>query len=300
MLKLGWRPPEPALRAAAVAAARKADVAVVFANDVTAEGMDRSDLVAARRPGPADRGGREGQPAHRGGPAHRQRGADALARRRRGDRRGLVSGPAERSRRSPRRSSATSTPRAGCRSPSRPAIARAPLANNPARYPGVEQRRRVQRGPWVGYRFYDAKGKRPLFPFGYGLSYTSFSLGHLKVKKRGSGYEASVRVSNTGDRAGAEVVQLYLGFPPSAGEPPRQLKALPQGLPAAPPLGKGEAEARPIELRGLRRGDERLEGRPGHLSDLRRHLVARPALEILPPGPMTNRAPAIAPLGRCG
>src|SRR5699024_6088239 len=69
---------------------------------------------------------------------------------------------------------------------------------------------------------------KPLFPFGYGLSYTTFKFGHLQVspRKPGPGDAVTVRVdiTNTGHRAGADVVQLYVGDPAGAGEPPRQLK----------------------------------------------------------------------------
>jgi beta-glucosidase len=80
----------------------------------------------------------------------------------------------------------------------------------------------------VGYRWYDANGQAPLFPFGYGLSYTTFGYSGLQVPPVTDGRHpvvVHVRVTNTGHRAGADVVQLYLGMPASAGEPPRQLKA---------------------------------------------------------------------------
>ena len=72
----------------------------------------------------------------------------------------------------------------------------------------------------IGYRWYDAHGVAPAFPFGHGLSYTSFAYADLAVSK------SAVRftVTNTGAVPGAEVAQLYLGFPTAAGEPPRQLK----------------------------------------------------------------------------
>ena len=68
-------------------------------------------------------------------------------------------------------------------------------------------------------------GQKPLFPFGYGLSYTSFRFSNLAVTRHSGRLMASVTVTNTGDRAGAEVAQLYVGSPASAHEPPRQLKA---------------------------------------------------------------------------
>ena len=78
----------------------------------------------------------------------------------------------------------------------------------------------------MGYRWYNARGIAPLFPFGYGLSYTTFRFGNLRVA-RGPGRTVAVTadVTNTGKRAGADVVQVYVGFPASTGEPPRQLKA---------------------------------------------------------------------------
>jgi beta-glucosidase len=95
----------------------------------------------------------------------------------------------------------------------------------PAQYPGIDGVVDYDEGIYVGYRYFDQFGQEPLFPFGYGLSYTSFSLDRLRVVPTSGGdYSVSVRVTNTGNRAGAEVVQLYLGFPPVTGEPPNQLK----------------------------------------------------------------------------
>ena len=74
----------------------------------------------------------------------------------------------------------------------------------------------------VGYRYYDHMNLNFTtgFPFGHGLSYTTFSYSQLKT----SANSVSCIVANTGTMAGAEVVQLYLRFPTSAGEPPNQLK----------------------------------------------------------------------------
>jgi beta-glucosidase len=76
----------------------------------------------------------------------------------------------------------------------------------------------------VGYRWYDAEKKDPLFPFGFGLSYTTFSYSQLNVTS-GKSAEVSFSVKNTGARAGAEIAQVYLGLPESAGEPPKRLVA---------------------------------------------------------------------------
>jgi beta-glucosidase len=75
----------------------------------------------------------------------------------------------------------------------------------------------------VGQRWYDANHVAPLFPFGYGLSYTSFSLGGAVATGTSNGYSVDVQVTNTGPRAGREVVQGYLSFPTGSGEPASQL-----------------------------------------------------------------------------
>ena len=79
----------------------------------------------------------------------------------------------------------------------------------------------------VGYRGYDQFGIEPLFPFGYGLSYTSFAYDRLHVvpeTTEDSGpIQVSFAVTNTGAHAGAEVAQIYLGLPESIGEPPKRL-----------------------------------------------------------------------------
>jgi beta-glucosidase len=74
----------------------------------------------------------------------------------------------------------------------------------------------------VGYKWYDAEKKPVLFPFGYGLSYTTYQYSDLKVAK---GKEPTVRftVRNAGPRAGAEVAQVYVALPASANEPPKRL-----------------------------------------------------------------------------
>jgi len=107
----------------------------------------------------------------------------------------------------------------------------------PAQYPGdakVDGYDRVAHyteGILVGYRWYDTKAIEPLFPFGYGLSYTTFTFGKMAVSTRrfaaGKPQTVSVdfAVTNTGHRAGAEVAQLYIGKPSSSAspEPPEEL-----------------------------------------------------------------------------
>jgi beta-glucosidase len=81
----------------------------------------------------------------------------------------------------------------------------------------------------VGYKGYDTAGIDPLFPFGHGLSYTSFSYGRLAVHApdphaaRLEAVHVSFRVSNTGGRTGTETAQVYLGLPAGTGEPPKRL-----------------------------------------------------------------------------
>ena len=77
----------------------------------------------------------------------------------------------------------------------------------------------------VGYKWYDSKGLTPLFPFGYGLSYTTFSITNPQLSATTSGahvgFQVTFNLKNTGTRAGAEVAQVYLGLPASTGESKR-------------------------------------------------------------------------------
>ena len=81
----------------------------------------------------------------------------------------------------------------------------------------------------VGYRWYDTKGIEPLYPFGFGLSYTTFELDKAKAPKSITAekpIKVTVRVANTGKRAGAEVVQLYVSENnPTVLRPKKELKA---------------------------------------------------------------------------
>jgi beta-glucosidase len=98
-------------------------------------------------------------------------------------------------------------------------------ARSTVEYPGDGNDVYYAEGLLVGYRWYDATGQKPLFPFGYGLSYTSFRFSHLSVRRSGDHLVAKVTLTNTGRRAGADVAQLYVGSPAAAHEPPHQLKA---------------------------------------------------------------------------
>ena len=104
-------------------------------------------------------------------------------------------------------------------------------ANNPERYPGTDEGNgfpviRYSEGLNMGYRWFQSQGIKPLFPFGYGLSYTSFELSEFSVTPSQtdgkSPIKVNVTVTNTGKVVGAEVVQVYLGIPVD-GQPPKRL-----------------------------------------------------------------------------
>jgi beta-glucosidase len=129
-------------------------------------------------------------------------------------------------------------------------------ANTPAQYPGVKGVAHYSDGVFVGYRHFDAENIAPLFPFGHGLSYTTFAYGNLSVNhstlSAGTPSEGTVTidftVTNTGQRFGEEVAQVYVGFPSSA--------AIPQP---------------PVQLKGF----EKISLRPGHTGRVHLTLAAR-------------------------
>ncbi|MDL2288499.1 glycoside hydrolase family 3 C-terminal domain-containing protein [Oscillospiraceae bacterium OttesenSCG-928-F05] len=81
-------------------------------------------------------------------------------------------------------------------------------------YPGENGKHFYSEGIYVGYRYYGKRGLAPKFPFGYGLSYTTFAYANLRLSastlREGDTLDVQVDVRNTGDRAGREVVQLYV------------------------------------------------------------------------------------------
>jgi beta-glucosidase len=104
-------------------------------------------------------------------------------------------------------------------------------ADKPERYPGTDEGNgfpviRYSEGLNMGYRWFQSQEIKPLFPFGYGLSYTSFELSEFSVTPSQtdgkSPITVNVTVTNTGKVAGAEVVQVYLGIP-IKGQPPKRL-----------------------------------------------------------------------------
>jgi beta-glucosidase len=106
------------------------------------------------------------------------------------------------------------------------------LQDNPAyiNYPGENGKVRYGEGIFVGYRYYDKKEVAPLFPFGHGLSYTTFKYSKLRVSKKSITPDQSltvkVDVTNTGARSGKEIVQLYVRDVQSTfARPEKELKA---------------------------------------------------------------------------
>ena len=114
-------------------------------------------------------------------------------------------------------------------------VGRDPLCQDPDEFPpcqvsGPAPQRvvRYTEGLEVGYRWYEATGTEPLFPFGFGLSYTTFAYSDLEVTETEGGTGARAlavefTVTNTGDRAGAEAAQIYLTLPDVAGQPTKRL-----------------------------------------------------------------------------
>jgi beta-glucosidase len=106
------------------------------------------------------------------------------------------------------------------------------LQDNPAyiNYPGENGKVRYGEGLFVGYRYYDKKELAPLFPFGHGLSYTTFEYSNLRLSENQitpeKGLDVSFDVTNTGKRTGKEVVQVYVrDVYCSLARPEKELKA---------------------------------------------------------------------------
>ena len=93
-------------------------------------------------------------------------------------------------------------------------------------YPGVDGQVYYQEGIYVGYRWFNTKGVKPQFPFGFGLSYTTFKYGRPALSAESLSADGkltlTVSVTNTGKRAGKETVQLYIGDEKASAERPRK------------------------------------------------------------------------------
>ncbi len=124
----------------------------------------------------------------------------------------------------------------------------------------------------VGYRYWTTTGKHPLFPFGFGLSYTTFSFANLQAPATaasGSTVPVSFDVTNTGSVAGAEVAQLYVSDPSANRQAPGA---------RAERLREGAAGSRRNQARNSQPGRPRLQllGRSGPQVDHRSRQVCRP------------------------
>ncbi|MBO6157767.1 MAG: glycoside hydrolase family 3 C-terminal domain-containing protein [Firmicutes bacterium] len=103
---------------------------------------------------------------------------------------------------------------------------------------GDESDTRYNEGIYVGYRYFDSVGQEPVFPFGYGLGYTTFSIGEAKAALEGETVSITVPVANTGDFAGKETVQVYVTKPQGKLDQPYQVLA---GFRKSPELLPGES-----------------------------------------------------------
>lgn len=221
-LHLGWYPPHPDELAAAMQAAKSAEVAIVFAGEQLGEGMDKTSLhlpgnqdaliesVASQNPHtvvvlntstPVAMPWLEHVAAVLETWYPGQESGKGTA--------SLLFGDAD----------------PGGRLPiTFPAGPEEGPATRAQEYPGVDGVAHFDEGILVGYRWYDAHRQKPLFPFGFGLSYTNFSLDNLKLTLDGDTVNVSLSVRNVGSRQGSDVVEVYVGEPTEADEPPSQLK----------------------------------------------------------------------------
>ena len=116
---------------------------------------------------------------------------------------------------------------------------------HPERYAGVDGKVIYSEGVFVGYRWYDGNGLKPLFPFGHGLSYTTFRYSGLHTKRMRDSLEVSFELTNTGKLPGTEVAQIYVGAPPASPVPiaPKQLSGF-----ARVGLAPGQTKAVTVRL----------------------------------------------------
>ena len=124
-------------------------------------------------------------------------------------------------------------------------------------YPDAHKRIRYAEGVFVGYRHFDHAKKKPLFPFGHGLTYTRFKYGGLSISPATMTGDGAVtvafEVTNTGARAGAEVAQVYVGERhPAVPRPPKELKGFAKVELAARREEAGPDQPRPARVRLLR------------------------------------------------
>jgi beta-glucosidase len=280
LLQLGWAEPDDRLRQAA-AAAKQADVAIVFAADRHGEGADRTGLalpddqneliaaVAAANP-------KTVVVLSTAGPVSMpwvDKVAAILETWYAGDAFGtaatrLLFGDAAPGGRLP----ITFPVNDG----------QGPLSS-PRRYPGTTSAdgsladAHFDEELLVGYRWFDATQSTPLFPFGRGLTYSRMRIEHIEVATIGAEPRIRATITNAGLRADAEVLQVYLAFPPSASEPPQRLVAFEK-------IALAAAESRSIDLALPARAFEAWDAHTHHWhvpSGRYEILVGRSSREIL-------------------
>lgn len=231
-ITLGWQQPNTAAIAAVAEAAKQASVAIVVVNDTQSEDGDRQNLTLAGAQDELVEAVARANPhtvvvLNTGGPVLMpwlgqvpavvqswyggQQNGTALA--------SVLFGDVNPSGKLPQTWPAT--------------MSQLPTAD-PSRYPGDVDvatnttNYHYSEGLQVGYRWYDTQRLTPLFPFGFGLSYSAFAYSDLQVtpgKATAPGPIAvSATVRNTGSRSATDIAQLYVGFPAGSGEPPTQLK----------------------------------------------------------------------------
>jgi beta-glucosidase len=244
LLQLGWAEPDDRL-AQAAAAAKQADVAIVFAADRQGEGADRTSLalpgdqneliaaVAAANPNTIvvlSTAGPVSMPWANQVAAiletwYAGDAFSAAATR-------LLFGDASPGGRLP-----ITFPVNDAQGP----------VSSASRYPGTVSSdgsladAHFAEGLLVGYRWFDATQSKPLFAFGHGLTYAPLRIDHIQVATNDAEPHIQATITNTGSRADAEVLQVYLAFPATAGEPPRRLVAFRR-------IALGAGESRHIEL----------------------------------------------------
>jgi beta-glucosidase len=221
-LHLGWYPPHPDEMAAAMQAAKSADIAIVFAGEQLGEGMDKTSLplpgnqdsliesVAAQNPHTIvvlntstpvampwlDKVDAVLEAWYPG----QESGAGIAA---------VLFGDADPGGRLPMTFPASPDQGPGADAES---------------YPGLNGKAEYKEGILVGYRWYDQHQQTPLFPFGFGLSYTNIQYSNLSLKPIDNYVSVIVTLKNTGTRTASDVVQVYVAEPKCAEEPPSQLK----------------------------------------------------------------------------
>jgi beta-glucosidase len=223
-LRIGWQAPDPLMLEKAVSAAKASQMAIVFVSDAVSEGADRANLslpgdqdalieaVAAANPrtivvlntvGPVLMPWKNRVSAILAAWYGGEQAAPALT--------SILFGDTDPSGRLPVTFPTAETEMA---------------TTSPELYRGKGTEVRYDEDLQVGYRWYNSRHQRPLYSFGFGLSYTDYKFSKAQlIPDASGGWIIKAKVRNIGHRAGTVVPQLYVTFPTSAQEPPRQLKA---------------------------------------------------------------------------